>query len=49
MQLNRVQFEIIKFNLSELDVAKAGREQDFRQYYVLDSDLRSKESRKKEL
>ena len=38
-----------RFDLSELDAARAEREQAFRQYYVLDSDLRTKENRKKDL
>jgi len=48
-QLDRIQFEIGRFNLSELEAAKAQREQAFRQFYMLDSDLRAKETRKKEL
>ncbi len=44
-----VQFEISKFDLSDLDSAKTRREQAFRQYYVLDSELRTKENRKKDV
>jgi len=44
-----VQFEISKFELSDLDAARSRREQVFRQYYVLESDLRTKENRKKDL
>jgi exonuclease SbcC len=44
-----VQVEIGKFELSDLDNARTRREQAFRQYYVLDSDLRTKENRKKDL
>jgi exonuclease SbcC len=44
-----VQFEISRFDLSELDAARAQREQAFRQYYVMDSELRTKENRKKDL
>jgi exonuclease SbcC len=44
-----VQVEIGKFELSDLDTARTRREQAFRQYYVLDSDLRTKENRKKDL
>jgi exonuclease SbcC len=49
LQLELVQFEIGKFDLSELDAARAQREQAFQQYYMLDSDLRTKENRKKDL
>ena len=49
LRLEQVQFEISRFDLSELDAARAQREQVFRQYYMLDSDLRTKENRKKDL
>jgi exonuclease SbcC len=49
LQLEQVQFEISRFDLSELDAARAEREQAFRQYYVLDSELRTKENRKEDL
>jgi exonuclease SbcC len=49
LQLEQIQFEITKFDLSELDGARALREQTFRQYYMLESDLRTKENRKKDL
>jgi len=49
LQLEGVQSEIGRFDLSELDAARAMREQTFRQYYVVDSDLRTKENRKKDL
>jgi exonuclease SbcC len=48
-QLEAVQFEISRFDLSEVDAARNQREAAFRQYYVVDSDLRTKESRKKDL
>ena len=48
-QIEQVQFEISRFNLSELDAARLQREQAFRQYYLLDSELRTKENRKKDL
>ena len=44
-----VQFEIGKFELSDLDAARSRREQVFKQYYVLDSELRTKENRKKDV
>jgi exonuclease SbcC len=44
-----VQFEIGKFDLSDLDAARSRREQVFRQFYVLESDLRTKENRKKDV
>jgi len=49
LQQEQVQFEISRFDLSELDAARAQREQAFRQYYMLDSDLRTKENRKNDL
>jgi exonuclease SbcC len=48
-QLEQVQFEISRFDLSELDAARAQREQAFRQYYVVESELRTKENRKEDL
>ena len=49
LQLEAVQFEISRFDSSELDSARVARERSFREYYVLDSDLRTKENRKKDL
>jgi exonuclease SbcC len=49
LQLELVQFEISKFDLSELDAARTQREQTFQQYYMLESDLHTKENRKKDL
>jgi exonuclease SbcC len=49
LQLDEIQFEISKFDLSELDTARTQREQAFQQYYMTDSDLRTKENRKKDL
>ena len=49
LHLEQVQFEISRFDLSELDSARALREGAFKQYYVVDSDLRTKENRKKDL
>jgi exonuclease SbcC len=48
-QLQMVQLEIAKFDISQLNGAKAQRDKAFRQYYSLESDLRTKESRKNEL
>ena len=48
-QLEIVQFEIGKFNLSDLETARMQREHAFKQYYVVESDLRTKENRKKDL
>lgn len=48
-QLEVVQFEISKFNLSDVDAARVQREQAFKQYYVVESDLRTKQNRKKDL
>lgn len=44
-----VKFEISKIDLSDLESARTRREQAFRQYYVLDSELRTKENRKKDV
>ena len=49
LQLEQVQSEISKFDLTEVDAARAQREKVFQQYYRLDSDLRIKENRKKDL
>jgi DNA repair protein SbcC/Rad50 len=49
LQLEMVQFEIGKFNLSDFEAARVQREQTFREYYVVESDLRTKENRKKDL
>ncbi|HLN88734.1 MAG TPA: SMC family ATPase [Candidatus Binatia bacterium] len=49
LQLEMVQFEIGKFNLSDLEEARLHKEQAFKQYYVAESDLRTKENRKKDL
>ncbi|MGO8806832.1 MAG: hypothetical protein ACLQO7_09575 [Candidatus Bathyarchaeia archaeon] len=49
MQLEHVQFEVGRFDSSELDAARAQREAAFRRYYVVDSELKTKESRKKDL
>jgi exonuclease SbcC len=48
-QMELVQFEIRKFNLSDLEKVRMQREQVFKQYYVVESDLRTKENRKKDL
>ncbi len=48
-QLEFVLFEIGKFNLQDVEAARTQREQLFRQFYVVDSDLRTKENRKKDL
>jgi len=49
MQLETVRTEIGKFDISELEAARTQREQAFRQYYSLESDLRTKENRKRDL
>ena len=49
VQLDVLRFEIIRFDHSELDTARTCREQAFRQYYVVDSDLRTKQNRKVDL
>lgn len=47
--LDTVQGEISRFDMSELETAKTHREQVFSQYYILVSDLKTKENRKKDL
>ena len=49
MQLGSIQFEIGRFDMADLEAARAQREQAFRQYYLFESDLRTKENRKKDL
>jgi len=48
-QLDMLRFELKKYDVSEVEAAKTSREQAFRQYYVLESDMRAKENRKKDL
>jgi len=49
MELETVRTEISKFDISELEVARAQRERIFRQYYLMESKLRTKENSKKDL
>jgi len=49
VQLNAISKELGRFDISRLEAARALREQAFRQYYMLESDLRTKENRKKDL
>jgi len=49
VQLEQLQFEIGRFDSSEVDAARTKRETAFRHYYLVDSELRTKESRKKDL
>jgi exonuclease SbcC len=49
IQLETARTEIGKFDMSKLEAANAQREQAFRQYYLLESELRTKENRKKDL
>ena len=48
-QLEALRFEIGRFDLSDLEETRLQREQAFRQYYRLESELRTKENRKKDL
>jgi exonuclease SbcC len=48
-QLMTIQTKISRFDLTELENVKIQREQIFKQYYLLDSELRTKENRKKDL
>ena len=49
VQLQAARTEIGKFDMSELEATRVQREQVFRQYYLLESELRTKENRKKDL
>lgn len=49
MQLETIRMEIGRFELSDLEAARVQRETAFRQYYLLESDLRTKENRKQDL
>ncbi len=48
-QLEALRFEISRFDMADLEAARKQREQTFRQYYSVESDLRTKENRKKDL
>ena len=48
-QFEALRFEISRFDVSDLETARESREQAFRRYYLAESDLRTKESRKKDL
>lgn len=48
-QLETLRFEIGRFDLSDLEAVRTQREQAFSQYYLLESELRTKENRKKDL
>lgn len=49
LQLKTVQSELETFDVSRLETARTSREHAFKQYYSLESDLRTKENRKKDL
>jgi len=48
-QLAEVQKELERFDVSRLETARTQRDESFRQYHILESDLRLKENRKKDL
>jgi exonuclease SbcC len=48
-ELDLLVYEISQFDLTELQAAKERKEQAFKQYYAVESDLRTKENRKKDL
>lgn len=48
-QLEALLFEISRFDIADLESARERREQAFAQYYRVESELRTKESRKKDL
>jgi DNA repair protein SbcC/Rad50 len=47
-QLEALRFEISRFDMADLEAGRAQREQAFKQYYFVESDLRTKENRKKD-
>jgi exonuclease SbcC len=49
VQVEVVRQELNRFDISSLETAKTRKEQAFRQYYLLESDLHAKENRKKDL
>jgi len=49
VQLATVRAEVSRFDISGLEAARVQRERVFRRYYLLESELRTKENRKKEL
>ena len=49
VQVDVVRQELGRFDISTLEAAKTRREQAFRQYYLLESELRAMENRKKDL
>jgi DNA repair protein SbcC/Rad50 len=48
-ELDKLIYEISQFDLSELQAAKDRKDQALKQYYAVESDLRTKENRKKDL
>ena len=49
LQLETVRTEINHFDVNQMEAARTRREQAFKQYYLLDSELRTKENRKEDL
>jgi exonuclease SbcC len=49
IQYSLIKNELAKLDLTDLDKLRIHREHIFKQYYVLESDLRTKENRKKDL
>jgi len=49
VELDRLVYEISQFDLSELQTAKERKDAALRQYYAVESDLRTKENHKKDL
>ena len=49
LQLKTVQSELETFDVSRLETVRTSREHAFKQYYSLESDLRTRENRKKDL
>ena len=49
LQLETVRTEINRFDVNQMEAARTRREQAFKQYYLLDSELRTRENRKEDL
>jgi exonuclease SbcC len=49
LQQETVRAEISRFDVTQMEAARTRREQVFRQYYSLDSELRTRENRKEDL
>jgi DNA repair exonuclease SbcCD ATPase subunit len=49
IELESIRMQLSRFDISELEAAKSRREQAFRQYFLFESELRTREDHKKDL